>query len=89
MPVMKIIRSSQKLPHGVDQGNGARVVKAIGDVHPIWEEVDHPASAIRASGTVGFTCYRQPLILRPLYPFSVMQRLGRQRTLRILIPNVN
>jgi hypothetical protein len=53
MPVIKIIRSSQKLPHGVDQGNGARVVKAIGDVHPIWEEVDHPASATRASGTHG------------------------------------
>jgi hypothetical protein len=27
MPVIKIIRSSQKLQHGVDQGNGARVVK--------------------------------------------------------------
>jgi hypothetical protein len=53
MPVIKIIRSSQKLPHGVDQGNGARVVKAIGDVHPICEEVDHPASATRASGTHG------------------------------------
>ncbi len=53
MPVIKIIRSRQKLEHGVDQGNGVRVVKAIGDVHPIWEEVDHPTSATRASGTHG------------------------------------
>jgi hypothetical protein len=86
MPVIKIIRSSQKLPHGVDQGNGARVVKAIGDVHPIWEEVDHPASATRASGTHGLRSSTGRSVSRAIdsphfaarYPLSVIQRLGRQ-----------